>query len=313
MKKFLLLCLVAFSLVLAIASCNPNSSKGGGEIVVASKNFTEQNILGELLAQQIESATGIKVARRLDLGGTFVCHQAMLAGQVDAYVEYTGTAFTTILKQQPISDPKAVYQQVKSGYDKQFQLEVTPALGFENTFAMIIRGEDARKHNLRTLSQAAQYAPQWQAGFGYEFINREDGFPGLAKTYDFKFNKPPRVMDLGLIYRAIVDRQVDVVAGNSTDAQIARLDLAILQDDKGYFPPYEATPIVRQATLKKYPQLRQAIAQLGGKISAEEMRGLNYQVEGEFRSIKEVVREFLVAKGLQSQRSVISYQMINEK
>jgi osmoprotectant transport system substrate-binding protein len=299
MKKFLLLCLVAFSLVLAIASCNPNTSDGGGgEIVVASKNFTEQNILGELLAQQIESATGLKVARRLDLGGTFVCHQAMLAGQVDAYVEYTGTAFTTILKQAPISDPKAVYQQVKSGYDKQFQLEVTPALGFENTFAMIIRGADARQHNLRTLSQAAQYAPQWQAGFGYEFISREDGFPGLAKTYNFKFNKPPRVMDLGLIYRAIVDRQVDVVAGNSTDAQISRLDLTILQDDKGYFPPYEATPIVRQATLKKYPQLRQAIAQLGGKISAEEMRGLNYQVEGEFRSIKEVVREFLKSKGL---------------
>jgi len=298
MKKFLLLCLVTFSLVLAIASCNPNTSFGRGEIVVASKNFTEQNILGELLAQQIESTTGLKVDRRLDLGGTFVCHQAMLAGQVDAYVEYTGTAFTTILKQQPISDPKAVYQQVKSGYQQQFQLEVTPALGFENTFAMIIRGEDARKYNLRTLSQAAQYASQWQAGFGYEFISREDGFPGLAKTYNFKFNKPPRVMDLGLIYRAIVDRQVDVVAGNSTDAQISRLDLTILQDDKGYFPPYEATPIVRQATLKKYPQLRQAIAQLGGKINEEEMRGLNYQVEGEFRDIKEVVREFLVAKGL---------------
>jgi osmoprotectant transport system substrate-binding protein len=182
--------------------------------------------------------------------------------------------------------------------ERHLQLEVTPALGFENTFAMIIRGEDARKYNLRTLSEAAQYAPQWQAGFGYEFISREDGFPGLAKTYDFKFNQPPRVMDLGLIYRAIVDRQVDVVAGNSTDAQISRLDLTILQDDKGFFPPYEATPIVRQATLKKYPKLRQAIAQLGGKISAEEMRGLNYQVEGEFRSIKEVASEFLTAKGL---------------
>lgn len=297
MKKFILLCLITVSLVLAIASCNPNTSEGNGEIVVASKNFTEQNILGELLAQQIESATGLKVARRLDLGGTFVCHQAMLAGQVDAYIEYTGTAFTTILKQKPISDPKAVYQQVKSGYE-QFQLEVTPALGFENTFAMIIRGEDARKYNLRTLSQATQYAPQWQAGFGYEFISREDGFPGLAKTYDLKLNKPPRVMDLGLIYRAIIDKQVDIVAGNSTDAQIARLDLTILQDDKGYFPPYEATPIVRQATLKKYPKLRPAIAQLGGKINEEEMRNLNYQVEGEFRDIKEVVREFLTAKGL---------------
>jgi osmoprotectant transport system substrate-binding protein len=299
MKKFIVFCLVTFSLVLAIAGCNPKTADdSGGEIVVASKNFTEQNILGELLAQQIESTTGLKVDRRLDLSGTFVCHKAMLAGQVDAYVEYTGTAFTTILNRAPISDPKAVYQQVKSGYEKQFQLEVTPALGFENTFAMIIRGEDARQHNLSTLSQAAQYAPQWQTGFGYEFINREDGFPGLAKTYNFQFNKPPRVMDLGLLYRALVDRQVDLVAGNSTDAQISRLDLTILQDDKGYFPPYEATPIVRQATLKKYPQLRQAIAQLGGQISAEEMRGLNYQVEGEFRSIKEVAREFLNSKGL---------------
>lgn len=299
MKKFILLCFITFSLVLAIASCNPsNTNNGGGQIVVASKNFTEQNILGELLAQQIESATGLKVDRRLDLGGTFVCHQAMLAGQVDTYVEYTGTAFTTILKQKPISDPKAVYQRVKSGYEKEFQFEVMPSLGFENTFAMIIRGEDARKHNLRTLSQAVPYTPQWQAGFGYEFVNREDGFPGLAKTYDFKFSKSPRVMDLGLIYRAIVDRQVDIVAGNSTDAQISRLDLTILQDDKGYFPPYEATPIVRQETLKKYPKLRQAIAQLSGKINAEEMRQLNYQVEGEFRDPKEVVREFLVAKGL---------------
>lgn len=299
MKKFLALCLVTLSLVLAIASCNSNnSSSGSDDIVVVSKDFTEQNILGEILAQQIESATGLKVARRLHLGGTFVCHQALLAGQADAYVEYTGTAFTTILKQQPISDPKAVYQQVKSGYEKQFQLEVAPALGFENTFAMIIRKEDARRHDLRTLSQAAEYVSGWQAGFGYEFLNRKDGFPGLAKTYNLKFNKSPRVMDLGLIYRAIVDKQVDLVAGNSTDAQIARLDLAILQDDKGYFPPYEATPIARQATLKKYPQLRQAIAQLGGTITAEEMRRLNYQVEGELRDIKAVVREFLVAKGL---------------
>lgn len=302
MKKFIILCLITFSLALAIASCNPTTSASNGDIVVASKDFTEQDILGELLAQQIESATGLKVIRRLHLGGTFVCHKAMLAGQVDTYVEYTGTALTTVLKQKPISDPKAVYQRVKAGYEKQFQLEVAPGLGFENTFAMIIRGEDARKHNLRNLSQATQYTPQWQAGFGYEFLNREDGFPGLAKTYDFKFEKPPRVMDLGLIYRAIVDKQVDLVAGNSTDAQIARLDLTILQDDKGYFPPYEATPIVRQATLKKYPQLRQAIAQLAGKINEEEMRRLNYQVEGEFRDIKEVVREFLAAKKLGKQK-----------
>lgn len=298
MKKFFVLCLVSFSLILAIASCNPHVSSGGSDIVVASKDFTEQDILGELLAQQIESTTGLKVDRRLHLGGTFVCHQALVAGQIDAYIEYTGTAFTAILKQQPISNPKRVYQQVKTAYAKQFKLEATPPLGFENTFAMIVRGEDARALNLQKMSQAAQYTPQWQAGFGYEFLQREDGFPGLAKTYKLKFAKPPRVMDLGLMYRALVDKQVDLVAGNSTDGQIARLDLAILQDDKGYFPPYEAAPIVRQATLKKYPQLRQAIAQLSGLINQEEMRRLNYQVEGELRDIKEVVREFLQLKGL---------------
>lgn len=300
MKKFFGLCLLTFSLILAIASCNPNVSSGGGDIVVASKDFTEQDILGELLAQQIESTTNLKVDRRLHLGGTFVCHKALTSGQIDAYIEYTGTAFTTVLKQTPIGDPKAVYQRVKTAYAKQFGLEVTPPLGFENTFAMIVRGEDARKLNLQTLSQASQYTPQWQAGFGYEFLNREDGFPGLAKTYNLHFTKSPRVMDLGLIYRALIDQQVDFVAGNSTDAQIARLDLAILQDDKRYFPPYEAAPIVRQATLKKYPQLRIAIAQLGGLINQSEMRRLNYQVEGELREIKQVVREFLQSKSLES-------------
>jgi osmoprotectant transport system substrate-binding protein len=298
MKKFFVLCLLTFISILAIASCNPNVSSGGGDIVVASKDFTEQDILGELLAQQIESSTNLKVDRRLHLGGTFVCHQALTAGQIDAYIEYTGTAFTTVLKQQPISDPNVVYQQVKTSYAKQFGLEVTPPLGFENTFAMIIRGEDARALNLQTMSQAAQHTPQWQAGFGYEFLNREDGFPGLAKTYKLQFTKPPKVMDLGLIYRALVDRQVDLVAGNSTDAQIARLDLAILQDDKRYFPPYEAAPIVRQATLKKHPELQIAIASLSGLINEAEMRRLNYLVEGELRDIKAVVREFLQSKGL---------------
>ncbi|WP_250125189.1 glycine betaine ABC transporter substrate-binding protein [Chroococcidiopsis sp. CCMEE 29] len=296
MKRFFVLCLLTFSLILAIASCNPNISSGGGDIVVASKDFTEQDILGELLAQQIESTTGLKVDRRLHLGGTFVCHQAITAGKIDAYIEYTGTAFTAILKQKPVGNPKTVYQQVKAGYAKQFGLEVTQPLGFENTFAMIVRGADARARNLQTLSQVAQYTPQWQAGFGYEFLQREDGFPGLAKTYGLEFARPPRVMDLGLMYRALVEKQVDIVAGNSTDGQIARLDLAILKDDRQYFPPYEAAPIVRQATLKKHPKLRQAIAQLGGLINEEEMRRLNYQVEGELRDIKEVVREFLQSK-----------------
>ncbi|BCL33874.1 glycine betaine ABC transporter substrate-binding protein [Nostoc sp. MS1] len=298
MKRFIIFFLLTFTLVLAIASCNTNTITSSGDITVASKDFTEQDILGEILAQQIEDTTNLKVARRPRLGGSFVCHNAIIAGQIDAYIEYTGTAFTGILKQPVINDPKVVYEKLKQAYAQQFKLEVMPSLGFENTFAMIIRGEDARRYNVQTLTQAVQYTPQWRGGFGYEFLEREDGFPGLAKTYNLKFSKPPQIMDLGLIYRALIQKQVDMVAGNSTDGQISRLGLVVLKDDKQYFPPYEATPIIRQETLKKYPQLKNAIAQLTGKISADEMRQLNYLVEGELQDIKEVVREFRKSKGL---------------
>ncbi len=298
MNRFFAQCILTLTLILAIASCNPNSSSGGGDIVVGSKNYTEQDILGELLAQQIEATTGLKVDRRLHLGGTFVCHNALIAGKLDAYVEYTGTALTAVLKQNTIGDPNAVYQQVKPAYAKQFGLLVTKPLGFNNTFAMIVRGEDARRLHLQTLSQAAQYTPQWSAGFGYEFVERPDGFPGLAKTYGLRFADSPRVMDLGLIYRALIQKQVDLVAGNSTDGQIARLGLVVLQDDKHYFPPYQAVPIVRQQTLAKYPKLLPALQQLGGLITETEMRRLNYLVEGELRDVKDVVREFRQSKGL---------------
>lgn len=299
MKRFLTLCFLTFSLLLVITSCTPNlNSSNTANIIVASKDFTEQDILGELLAQQIESTTNLKVDRRLHLGGSFVCHSAITAGKIDAYIEYTGTAFTGILKQKAVNNPKEVYENLKQAYSKQFNLEVMPSLGFENTFAMIVRGEDARRYNIQTLSEATQYTPQWRGGFGYEFLEREDGFPGLAKTYGLRFAKSPQIMDLGLIYRALIQKQVDMVAGNSTDGQISRLGLVVLKDDKRYFPPYETVPIVRQEILKKYPELRIAIAQLAGKISADEMRQLNYLVEGELRDIKDVVQEFRKSKGL---------------
>ncbi|GAB1541585.1 hypothetical protein NUACC21_42560 [Scytonema sp. NUACC21] len=283
---------------MSIASCNHNSSGGNGaDIVVASKGFTEQDILSELLAQQIEAKTNLKVERRR-FTSTFVTHQAITAGKIDAYVEYTGVAFTAILKQKSISDPKILFQRLKQAYGQQFNLEVMESLGFENTFAMAIRGEDAKRYNIHTLSEAAQYTPQWRGGFGYEFMEREDGFPGLAKTYGLRFAQSPRIMDLGLIYRSLVQKQVDMVNGNSTDGQISRLGLAVLKDDKLYFPPYEATPIVRKETLQKHPELRKAIAQLVGQISADEMRRLNDLVEGELRDIKEVVIEFRRIKGL---------------
>lgn len=299
MKKFFTLLIISLSLSLWIASCNTNSiSSGGGDIIVASKNFTEQDILGELLAQQIEATTQLKVDRRPQLGGSFICHSAIVAGEIDAYIEYTGTALTAILQQQVISDPTKVYDLVKQSYEKQFNLAVTEPLGFENTFAMIIRGEDAKKYNIKTLSEAAKYTQNWKAGFGYEFGEREDGFPGLSKTYNLQFKESPKIMDLGLIYRALTQKLVDMVAGNSTDGQIARLGLVVLKDDKKYFPPYEAAPIVRQETLKKYPQLHKPLSQLAGILTADEMQQLNYQVEGELRDIKEVVSEFRESKGL---------------
>ncbi|WP_414587187.1 glycine betaine ABC transporter substrate-binding protein [Scytonema sp. PCC 10023] len=300
MKRFFAFFLLTFALVLGIASCNPSTSGGGsGDIVVASKGFTEQDILSELLAQQIEATTNLKV-QRLRFTSALVTHQAITAGKIDAYVEYTGTAFTVILKQKAINDPKEVYQRLKEAYAQEFNLEVMESLGFENTFAMIIRGEDASRYNIKTLSEAARYTPEWRGGFGYEFIEREDGFPGLSKSYGLRFAKSPRIMDLGLIYRAILQKQVDMINGNSTDGQISRLGLVVLKDDKQYFPPYQATPIVRKETLQKYPEVRKAIAQLGGRISASEMRQLNYLVEGELRDIKQVVSEFRKAKGLAS-------------
>lgn len=262
-------------------------------IVIGSKNFTEQVILGEMLAQQIETKTGLKVDRKLNLGGTSICHEAVKSGQMDGYVEYTGTAFTSILKQPPLTDAKIVYQKVKQAYQEQFKLAVLPGLGFNNTFAIIIRAEDAQKYNLKKLSQINKYTPQWKAGFGYEFLEREDGFPGLAKTYNIKFTQPPQEMDLGLMYRALSQKQVDLVAGNSTDGLIKVFNLVILEDDKRYFPPYEAVPIFNKKTLDKYPPIRIAITELAGKISAQDMQTLNYQVDSLGRSVEEVVKNYL--------------------
>lgn len=291
------LLLLALTLTIALSSCQAaNPTNGNADLTIASKGFTEQDILQEMLAQQIEHKTGLKVDRQRLVG--FVAHNALISGKIDAYVEYSGTAFTGILKQKVVADPAVVYQQLKQRYAQQFEVEVMPGLGFENTFAMIVRGEDAKRNNLRSLSDATQYTRQWRGGFGYEFLEREDGFPGLAKTYNLQFAEPPQVMDLGLIYRALLQKQVDLIAGNSTDGQIARLGLVTLADDKGYFPPYEAVPLIRMATLKKYPQLRDAIAQLSGKITADEMRQLNYLAEGELQDIPTIVREFLIRKGL---------------
>ena len=281
--------------VLMISAC---SSSHSDRVVVGSKNFTESLILGELMAQQIEAHTRLKAERRFYLAGTYICHQGMLSGRIDVYPEYTGTALTAILKEKAAGEGRQVYERVKSEYENRFGLTLGPAFGFNNTFAMEIRGEDARRLNLKTLSQAAAYAPQWRAGFGFEFMERPDGYRGLAAVYGLHFAGQPRVMDLGLLARALRDHQIDIAAGNATDGLIPTLDLFVLEDDRHYFPPYEAVPVIRGETLKLHPEVSVALAQLGGKISDQEMRQLNYAVDGQRKDVKDVVREFLQQKGL---------------
>jgi len=285
----------SLSLLLFVSACGPPRNE---RIVVGSKNFTEQVVLGELFAQQIEAKTKLAVERKFYLAGSFICQQAILAGRIDLYPEYTGTALTAILKEKPSSDRSTVYQRVKSEYEWRFQLTLGPPLGFEDTFAIEIRGEDARRLNLKTISQAAAYTPKWRAGFGYEFMERPDGYKGLAAAYGLRFAEPPRIMDLGLLARALKEKQVDLVAGNTTDGLIPALDLAVLEDDKHYFPPYEAVAVMRQAMVAKHPEVAAALAELAGKISDQDMQQLNYAIDGQHRDLKEVVREFLRKKGL---------------
>ena len=282
--------------LLSAAGCMPRKSA----LTVGSKNFTEQLLLGELLAQLLGSVCRQPVKRRFYLAGTYICHQALLAGRIDMYVEYTGTALAAILKEHPSGDSQSVYQQVKDAYQRQFNLDVMPPLGFNNSFAMVMRGDDARRLKVTALSQLASVSPNLRLGVGYEFLERQDGYKGLVGTYGLKFAESPRVMDLGLLYRALQNRSVDVVAGNNTDGLITALGFVVLDDDKHYFPPYDAVPIVRPPVFQNCPQARAAFDRLGGHITAEDMRRMNYAVDGEKKDAAEVVREFLHRRDLQA-------------
>jgi osmoprotectant transport system substrate-binding protein len=295
MGRHLLGLAVALSVVLALAGCGESSKP---HITIGSKFFTEQVILAELLAQHIEARTGVHVERKTNLGGTLLCQKALLAGQLDLYVEYTGTALTAVLNEAPGSDSAAVLERVRQGYAQRFGLEVTEPLGFENTFAMVIRGEDAQQLHLVKTSDIGGIAPRWRVGVGYEFLERADGFPGWSKRYGLHFAGEPSVMDLGLIYRALVDKKVDIVAGNSTDGLIDALHLVALEDDRHYFPPYDAVPIVRRDTLGTFPGLRAALADLGGKISEQDMRHMNAEVDANQRDVRVVVQAFRASKNL---------------
>ncbi len=289
--------LLLIGIFLSLPACGPPRED---RIVIGSKNFTEQLILGELFAQQIENKTHLPVERRFYLAGTYICQQAILGGRIDIYPEYTGTALTAVLKQSSENNSAKIYDGVRSEYASRFNLAVGRPLGFNDTFAIEIRGDDARRLRLTTISQVAQYAPKWRAGFGYEFMERPDGYKGFAATYGLHFAEPPRIMDLGLLTRALTNKQVDLIAGNMTDGLIPAFDLHVLEDDRHYFPPYEAVPIIRKETLQRHPEVGLALDQLAGKISDEDMRQLNYAVDGQHRDVKDVVKEFLVKIGLRT-------------
>lgn len=277
----------AAALALFLSSCSQ-----GPTIRVGSKNFSEQLILGEIIAQHLEKTLHVHVQRKLDLGGTLLAHQSLVNGQIDLYPEYTGTALTTILKQQPDPDPKTVLDRVRAGY-QQWNLEWSPPLGFINTFAMVVRKEEADARAVRTLSNAAEYAPGWKLGVGYEFIKRPDGLSGLIGTYRINVKGSVKTMDLGLLYQALEQRQVDMVAGNSTDGLLSVKPFTVLDDDKRYFPPYEAAVVVRSDAFQKFPGLRESLNALKGRITTEAMRAMNYELDGKHRPVREIARNFV--------------------
>ena len=288
-----------FAMLFSLTACAPPRSS---HITIGAKNFTEQVILGELLAQEIEAEGGGTVERRFWLAGSYLCQQALVSGRIDGYVEYTGTALTAILKQSlpppGQRDPASVHAVVERLYEQRYGVRTGPSLGFEDTFAMVVRGDDARRLGLRTISDAAKLAPQWRLGVGYEFAERPDGLPGLAEAYHLRFADSPRTMELGLLYRALGAHQVDIVAGNSTDSAIQALGFVRLIDDRHYFPPYEAVPLVRDDALSRWPAMGKAVARLAGTVSEDEMRTMNLAVEAQHQDPGDVVRAFRRRKGL---------------
>ncbi|MGA7158646.1 MAG: glycine betaine ABC transporter substrate-binding protein [Acidobacteriaceae bacterium] len=285
---------LAIALLTTIACAPPRSS----HIVIGAKDFTEQVILGELLAQEIEASGGGPVERRFWLAGSYLCQQALISNRIDAYVEYTGTALTAILKQPLDRNPAQVDATITRLYHQRYHVYVGPGLGFQDTFAMVIPGPVARAHHLRTLSDIIPYAPHWRLGVGYEFAERPDGLRGMDAAYHLHFQGDPRTMELGLLYRALQDHQVDIVAGNSTDGAINQFDFTALEDNLHYFPPYEAVPLVREDSLRRWPQIQTALNRLAGKVTADDMRAMNLAVDANHEDVADVVRTFRATHGL---------------
>jgi osmoprotectant transport system permease protein len=286
------LVLVLMVMAAATVAARYTFVRGEDVIRVGSKNFTEQIVLGELVAQTIEARTELRVERRLNLGGTFICDRALRSGDIDVYVEYSGTAQAAIFHERVDTDSRRVFDNVRRRY-AEAGLTLLEPLGFENTFAILVRGDDARRLGLRTLSDAARHAREWRAGFGYEFLQRQDGYPGLARTYSLRFAAPPTAMDLSLIYRALAERQVDLIAGDATSGLIEAYNLTMLEDDRHYFPPYDAAAVARGSVLLAHPEVRDALMSLAGRISLADMRRMNRLVDAEHRDPSDVAREFL--------------------
>jgi osmoprotectant transport system permease protein len=262
---------------------------------VGSKNFTEQIVLGELLSQLIELRSSLQVERRLNLGGTFICDRAVRAGDIDLYVEYSGTAYTAIFNERGSTDPAQVLETIGRRY-ADAGLTVLPPLGFENTFAILVRGDDAQRLGLETIGDVRAHARSWRAGFGYEFLQRADGYPGLASAYGLQFGAPPKAMDLSLIYRALAERQIDITAGDATSGLIQSYDLVVLEDDRRYFPPYDAVVVARSAALLAYPELKEALSLISGRISVDDMRRMNHAVDALRQDPARVAADFLAGR-----------------
>ena len=278
--------LIAFGIAIALTACSPSKPT----IVVGSKNFTEQVILGEIIAAQIERRLHVEVDRKLNLGGTLLAHEALKSGSIDLYPEYTGTALTEILRLPIEKDPKHVFETVQRGYRVSHVQWLAP-FGFNDTFAMVMLAKTARENHVRTLTDAANHP--WRLGVGYEFTQRPDGLSGLVQTYGLKIDGEPVVMDLGLLYAALKTDHVDLAAANATDGMLGHPEFIALEDDRHYFPPYECAIAVRDETLARFPGLQAALAELSGRIDDTAMRHMNEAVDIDHKAPADVAREFL--------------------